>query len=130
MKKLITKNLVSVFLTLWGIVGMCHAYIFDHNLAFYIYIGMLIMNIATWYVHVKQWKLNKLNNLKIGHIESFDEDEIICRLRIDYELDEELTYGRGLLTDEQNKLVSVGLCMRYNKEKGTVELMTDELGWC
>lgn len=69
--------------------------------------------------------------LKRGWIQSFDDDEIVCLLRKDYELDEELNYGRGLLTPQQNEMVSLGLVLIYNKEKSTIKFMLEDgVNWC
>ncbi len=71
------------------------------------------------------------NSLKCGWIEHLDNDEIICRLQRDYELDHVLTLGRGLLTPEQDKMVKLGLIVRYDFDKGTIELMLkDGINWC
>ena len=69
--------------------------------------------------------------LKWGWIEAFDDSVIKCTLRKDHELDEELTFGRGLLTPEQNEIVCKGLVLRYNKQSNSIQfLLEDGVNWC
>ena len=85
-------------------------------------------------------RMNEVNNdslsdvstfLKCGWIDAFDDSVIECTLRKDYELDEELTFGRGLLTTEQNKMVCRGLVVRYNKQSNSIQfLLEDGVNWC
>lgn len=69
--------------------------------------------------------------LKCGWIDAFDDSVIECTLRKDYELDEELTFGRGLLTEKQNEMVCIGLAVRYNKQSNSIQfLLEDGVNWC
>jgi hypothetical protein len=69
--------------------------------------------------------------LKCGWIDAFDDSVIECTLRKDYELDEELTFGRGLLTEKQNNMVCRGLVVRYNKQSNSIQfLLEDGVNWC
>jgi len=69
--------------------------------------------------------------LKCGWVVEFDNEWIECLLRKDYELDEELTLERGLLTEEQNKMVSLGQIVRYDKKTKSVQfLLEDGINWC
>jgi hypothetical protein len=66
-----------------------------------------------------------------GFIDDLDEDEIICILRKDYNCDKELTMGRGLLTEQQNKMVCKGLVIRYDLANNKIEFMlSDGKNWC
>jgi len=69
--------------------------------------------------------------LKCGWVVEFDSEWAECLLRKDYELDEELTLERRLLTAEQNKMISLGQIVRYNKKTKSVQfLLEDGINWC
>jgi hypothetical protein len=66
-----------------------------------------------------------------GFIEDLDEDEILCILHKDFNLDKKLTMGRGLLTEQQNKMVCKGLVIRYDLANNKIEFMlSDGKNWC
>lgn len=65
-----------------------------------------------------------------GYIIEVDEDEIICLLRKDYHEDKELTIGRDLLTEEQNRMIKLGLIMRFDVgTQHTIEFMKEDENW-
>jgi hypothetical protein len=65
-----------------------------------------------------------------GYIIEVDEDEIICLLRKDYHEDKELTIGRDLLTEEQNRMIKLGLIMRFDVgAQHTIEFMKEDENW-
>lgn len=65
-----------------------------------------------------------------GYIIEIDDDQIICLLKKDYNEDKELTIGRDLLTEEQNRMVKLGLIMRFDVEKQyTIEFMKEDGSW-
>ena len=69
--------------------------------------------------------------LKCGWVVEFDSEWIECLLRKDYELDEELTIGRGLLTVQQNNMIAMGQIVRYNKKTKSIQfLLEDGANWC
>lgn len=69
--------------------------------------------------------------LKCGWIYEFDDLNIICILRKDYELDEELTIARNILTDKQNDMVCSGAVIRFDKSTGEIQFMLkDGINWC
>ena len=63
--------------------------------------------------------------LKHGWIETFNDKVIKCILRKEYELDDELTINRDLLTPDQDKLVETGLIIRYNKKSNNIQFLLD-----
>ena len=66
-----------------------------------------------------------------GFINYIDEDEIICILRKDYNCDKELTMGRGLLTEQQNEMVCMGLVIRFDIMNNKIEFMLEDgENWC
>ena len=68
--------------------------------------------------------------LKSGWICEFNKHNIVCILRKDGELDEELTVARNLLTKEQNSMVRIGAIMRLDKQTGAVQFMLkDGINW-
>lgn len=68
---------------------------------------------------------------KYGWVYDFTEDEIFCNLRKDYELDDDLTLGRGLLTKQQDEMVCMGAIIKYNKIDKTIEFsLPDGINWC
>lgn len=81
----------------------------------------------------KNLKKNIINNnmdFWNGYIIEIDDDQIICLLKKDYNEDKELTIGRDLLTEEQNRMVKLGLIMRFDVEKQyTIEFMKEDGSW-
>lgn len=59
-------------------------------------------------------KSKKNEDIWYGYIDNFTDDVINCILRKDYNLDKELNFGRGLLSKEQNKLICLGLLIKYD----------------
>lgn len=64
------------------------------------------------------------SNFKYGWIDQYDDEVIECILRKDFEIDDELTFGRGLLTESQNKMIRTGLIVRYNKQLNSIQFLS------
>ena len=72
--------------------------------------------------------LSKYNKMKAdywyGHIFEIRNDEILCILKKDYELNKELIIDKESLTDEQKSMLCIGLAVRYNIPKKHIEFLS------
>ena len=111
-KYIVENNHISVF---WSFISLSYVCV------------ILIQELDLMKIKSEYETMNKPKPLfNIGYIRDFNDETIYCLFKREYQLDLELVMSRNDLTKKQNKMVCLGLVVRYDTVNHKIEFMNED----